>query len=101
VLLPKRTVTTDEAIKRLPDLLREIKSRAVVIQDGVQAVGAPGRIDVYQVVRKPQVEQALKAMNDFGNAGRASELSNSCAMRLLRNGPPKNCGTVRIDLLSG
>jgi len=62
-----QTVTTDEAMQKLPDRLREVKSRAVVIRDGDQAVGAIVSMEDYQVVRKAQVEQALKAMNDLGN----------------------------------
>jgi len=62
-----QTVTTDEAMQKLPDLLREVKSRAVVIRDGDQAVGAIVSMEDYQVVRKAQVEQALKAMKDLGN----------------------------------
>ena len=67
MLFLMQTVTTDEAMQKLPDLLREVKSRAVVIRDGDQAVGAIVSMDDYQVVRKAQVEQALKAMNDLGN----------------------------------
>ena len=59
-----QTVTTDEAMQKLPDLLREVKSRPVVIQDGEQAVGAIVSMDDYQLVRKAQ---ALKAMKDLGN----------------------------------
>jgi hypothetical protein len=62
-----QTVTTDEAMQKLPDLLREVKSRAFVIRDGDQAVGAIVSMDDYQVLRKAQVEQALKAMNDLGD----------------------------------
>jgi DUF917 family protein len=62
-----QTVTTDEVMQKLPDLLREVKSRAVVIRDGDQAVAALVSMEDYQVVRKAQVEQALKAMNDLGN----------------------------------
>jgi hypothetical protein len=58
-----QTVTTDEAMQKLPDLLREVGSRAVVIRDGDQAVGALVSMDDYQVVRKAQ---ALKAMRDLG-----------------------------------
>jgi len=61
-----QTVTTDEAMQRLPDLLREVKSRAVIIRDGDQPVGAIVSMDDYQLVRKAQVEQALKAMKDLG-----------------------------------
>ncbi len=67
MLLLMQTVTTDEVMQKLPDLLREVKSRAVVIRDGDQAVAALVSMEDYQVVRKAQVEQALKAMNDLGN----------------------------------
>ena len=66
MLFLMQTVTTDEAMQKLPDLLREVKSRAVVIRDGDEAVGAIVSMDDYQVVRKAQVEQALKAMKDLG-----------------------------------
>ncbi len=62
-----QTVTTDEAMQKLPDLLRDVKSRAVVIRDGGQAVGAIVSMEDYQVVRKAQVQQALKAMRDLGD----------------------------------
>ncbi len=61
-----QTVTTDEAMQKLPDLLREVKSRPVVIRDGDQAVGALVSMDDYQVVRKAQIDQALQSMNDLG-----------------------------------
>jgi PHD/YefM family antitoxin component YafN of YafNO toxin-antitoxin module len=67
MLFLMQTVTTDEVMQKLPDLLREVKSRPVVIRDGDQAVGAIVSMDDYQVVRKAQVEQALKAMKDLGN----------------------------------
>ena len=61
-----QTVTTSEAMRKLPDLLREVKSNSVVIQDGDQSVGAIVSMDDYQVVRKAKVEQALKAIDDLG-----------------------------------
>ena len=64
MLFLMQSVTTDEAMQKLPDLLREVKSRPVVIRDGEQAVGAIVSMDDYQVVRKAQ---ALKAMKDLGN----------------------------------
>ena len=64
MLFLMQTVTTDEAMQKLPDLLREVKSRPVVIRDGEQAVGALVSMDDYQLVRKAQ---ALKAMKDLGN----------------------------------
>ena len=67
MLFLMQTVTTDEAMQKLPDLLREVKSRAVVIRYGGEAVGAIVSMDDYQVVRKAQVEQALKAMKDLGD----------------------------------
>ena len=62
--LVMQTVTTDEAMQKLPDLLREVKSRAVVIRDGDRPVGALVSMDDYEVVRKAQ---ALNAMKDLGN----------------------------------
>lgn len=53
-------------MQKLPDLLREVKSRPVVIRDGDQAVGALVSMDDYQVVRKAQIDQALQSMNDLG-----------------------------------
>jgi DUF917 family protein len=79
-----QTVTTDEAMQKLPDLLRQVRSsRAVVIRDGGQAAGAIVSMEDYQVVRKAQVEQALKAMNDLGDVLRREAESEGISLEEL------------------
>jgi hypothetical protein len=62
-----QTVTRDEAVLRLPDLLREAKTGAVVISDGTEELGAIVSMDDYEVVRRAKVNQALDAMVRLGD----------------------------------
>jgi len=61
-----QTVSQTEAMQKLPELLREAKSSAVVIRDGDKPLGAIVSMDDYEVVRKAKIEDALNAMSDLG-----------------------------------
>jgi len=61
-----QTVSQAEAMQKLPELLQEAKSSAVVIRDGNESVGAIVSMDDYEVVRRAKIDKALKAMDDLG-----------------------------------
>ncbi len=61
-----QTVSQTEAMQKLPELLRDAKSNAVVISDGDEPLGAIVSMDDYEVVRRAKIDNSLTAMNDLG-----------------------------------
>ena len=80
-----QTVSQTEAMQKLPELLREARSSAVVIRDGDEPVGAIVSMDDYEVVRKAKIEKALKAMDDLGGLLRREATREGISLDDLEN----------------
>jgi hypothetical protein len=59
-------VTEADVIEKLPSLLEEVKSRAVIISDGDNDLGVLISMEDFQFVRRAKADRFLSAMHDFG-----------------------------------